>query len=199
MKCASEQRSFRGHRVLPAVALVLATAVLMLTGVACTETGTVKPDQPVTQFRVFFNNDTLTGGRTECDAVFPVARATPASPDPVATALESLFLGPSTAERARGYRSFFSQRTVNLLKRVQIKSGTAYVDLRDQRSELAGATSSCGSAEFLSQILRTLGEFPDVNRVIFAIEGDPAQFYDWLEMECAPSNDNCNPAPFASP
>jgi hypothetical protein len=35
--------------------------------------------------------------------------------------------------------------------------------------------------------------------VIFAVEGQPGVFYDWMELECGPGNDNCDPAPFASP
>lgn len=60
-------------------------------------------------------------------------------------------------------------------------------------------SESCGSAEFFSQIRRTLGEFPNIDRIIFAIEGYPEVFYDWMELECDRSNDNCDPSSFAPP
>jgi spore germination protein GerM len=167
--------------------------------VACTETRVSIPDQPTLAFSVFFNNDTLTGGTTVCDSVFPVPRSGPPTTNLAYASLEALFIGPTVEERAMGYRSFFSERTSDLLKRVRIIDRTAYVDLLDLRRELAGATSSCGSAEFLSQIQRTLEEVPGIDRVILAIDGAPALFYDWMEMECNQSNDNCDPTHFASP
>jgi hypothetical protein len=74
--------------------------------------------------------------------------------------------------------------------------GTAYVDLEDPRDLLAGATSSCGAAEFQSEISTTLRQFPTVERVIFAIEGDPRAFYNWMGEPCGSANDDCDPQPF---
>ncbi len=181
------------------VLLMLAAFITLVSAGGCTETPVTASDRPATRFNVYFNNDDLTDGKTVCDAVFPLARSSPSTTHAASAALEALFLGPTPEERLRGYRSFFSERTVGLLKRLKIEAGTAYVDLQDRRRELAGATSSCGSAEFFSQILRTLGEFPSIDRVIFAIEGNPEVFYDWMELECDRSNDNCDPGPFASP
>lgn len=181
------------------VLLMLAAFITLVSAGGCAETPVTASDRPATRFNVYFNNDSLTEGKTVCDAVFPLARSSPSTTLVANAALEALFLGPTPEERLRGYRSFFSERTAGLLKRLKIEAGTAYVDLQDRRRELAGATSSCGSAEFFSQILRTLGEFPSIDRVIFAIEGNPEVFYDWMELECDLSNDNCDPGPFASP
>jgi len=181
------------------VLLLLAAFITLVSAGGCSETPVTAPDRPATRFNVYFNNDSLTDGKTVCDAVFPVARSSPSTTRVASAALEALFLGPTPEERLRGYRSFFSERTAGLLKRLKIKAGTAYVDLQDRRRELAGATSSCGSAEFFSQIRRTLGEFPTIERVIFAIEGNPEVFYDWMELECDRSNDNCDPGHFAPP
>jgi hypothetical protein len=175
--------------------LSVALIVLAATG-GCAEIPSPQRDQPISQFSVYFNNDDLAGNTTACDAVFPVPRSSMSTTNGAAAALEALLRGPTPAERSRGYRSFFSVRTAGLLKRLKIKDGVAYVDLHDRRQELTGATSSCGSAEFLTQIQRTLGQFPTIERIIFAIEGQPRTFYDWMELECDQTNDNCNPGPF---
>ena len=147
-------------RAAKTVLLLLAAFITLVTAAGCAETPVTAPDRPAIRFNVYFNNDGLTDGKTVCDAVFPVARSSPSTTQVASAALEALFLGPTPEERLQGYRSFFSERTAGLLKRLKIEDGTAYVDLQDRRRELAGATSSCGSAEFFSQIRRTLGEFP---------------------------------------
>lgn len=181
------------------VFLLVATFITLLTMGGCAETPNPAHNLPDGQFNVYFNNDGLTDGLPVCDAVFPVPRSSQPTTNEAAAALEMLFLGPTATERAQGYRSFFSERTSGLLKRLRIEAGTAYVDLHDRRRELAGATSSCGSAEFFSQIQHTLREFPSIERIIFAIEGKPDVFYDWMELECDLTNDNCDPRPFALP
>jgi hypothetical protein len=104
--------------------------------------------------------------------------------------------GQAEAERGAGYRSPFSAATAGWLRRVHIEHGTAYVDLHDLRAQLGGATSSCGAAELLTQIERTLRQFQTVRRVILAIDGEPRRFYEWLGQDCDLSNDRCDAAPF---
>jgi hypothetical protein len=169
--------------------------VLVATG-GCAEIPSAQRDQPISQFSVYFNNDDLAKNTMVCDAVFPVPRSSPSITNVAAAALEALFRGPTPVESSQGYRSFFSVRTAGLLKRLKIEAGIAYVDLHDRRQELTGATSSCGSAEFFTQIQRTLGQFPTIERIIFAIEEQPRVFYDWMELECDQTNDNCHPGPF---
>ncbi len=178
--------------------LFLAITTLVVAG-GCTETRPPPQDQTVSRFNVYFNNDVLTNGKTVCDAVFPVPRSSPYASNTAVAALDMLFHGPTPDERSQGYRSFFSEKTAGLLRRLKIESGTAYVDLYGSYGELSGVTSSCGSAEFFSQIQRTLGEFPTIDRTIFAIEGDPRAFYNWMELECDMSNNNCDQVPFTTP
>ena len=99
------------------------------------------------------------------------------------------------AERADGYRSPFSAASAGLLRRVLIEHGTAYVNLNDPRALLDGATSSCGAAEFQTQVERTLRQFPTVRRVILAIDGEPRRFYEWMGQDCDLSNDQCDAGP----
>jgi spore germination protein GerM len=150
----------------------------------------------VSSFKVYFNNDRLATDSSACSAVFAVDRTVPKTSAIAAAALRNLFRGPSSRERSEGYRSFFSASTAGLLRRVRIEAKTAYLDLNDMRHILSGATSSCGSAELQAQVERTLLQFPTVERVIYAIEGDPRTFYEWMNEPCSQANDNCDAAPF---
>jgi spore germination protein GerM len=149
-----------------------------------------------TTLLVYFNNERLASKPDDCAIVFEVRRAIPRTEGVAAAALRQLFAGPTEAEREAGYRSPFSAATAGLLRRVFIIDGTAYVDLNDPRALLPGATSSCGAAEFGSQIERTLRQFSTVRRVIVAIDGDPRRYYEWLDLECDLTNDRCDAAPF---
>ncbi|MBS0402237.1 MAG: GerMN domain-containing protein [Proteobacteria bacterium] len=148
-----------------------------------------------TVLRVYFNHQRLAAVADDCAIVFERLREVPKTEAVAAAALRQLFAGPTEAERAAGYRSPFSAATAGLLKRVFIEHGTAYVDLHDPRALLPGVTSSCGAAEFGTQIERTLRQFPTVRRVILAIDGDPRSFYDWMGQDCDLRNDHCDASP----
>ncbi|WP_157818106.1 GerMN domain-containing protein [Candidatus Thiodictyon syntrophicum] len=158
--------------------------------------GAAPVDANLTSFTLYFNNDGLNTDARDCAAVFPVTRTVPRTAAVATTALRGLFAGPTPDERQAGYYSFFSSATAGLLKRVRIASGTAYVDLNDPRDLLSGATSSCGAAQLRTQLDRTLRQFPSVERVRYAIDGDPRAFYEWLNEPCAAANDHCDPRPF---
>jgi hypothetical protein len=157
---------------------ILALGLVLPSG--CSRDDASAAGETTTSFHVFFHNDVLSGDPSDCEAVFPVQRSAPRDPAVAAMALRSLFAGPTPDERVQGYRSFFSAATAGLLKSVRIESGVAYVDLHDPRALLAGATSSCGSAELLSEMLATLRQFPTVERAIYAIEDDRQAFYQWM-------------------
>ncbi len=134
----------------------------------------------------------------DCARVQPVRRDLPSTRAVATASLQQLFAGPSADERAAGLRSPFSAATAGLLKRLVIRRGTAYVDLHDLRSQLGGATSSCGALELRSQIERTLLQFPTVQKVRLAIDGDPRALHEWLGEPCDASNAHCDPRPFRS-
>ncbi len=148
---------------------------------------------------VYFSNPRLAADPTDCSAAVARDRSVPRTAGVATAVLQQLFAGPTAAEQAMGYRSPFSSATAGLLKRVHVQGGTAYVDLHDLRAELAGTTSSCGAAEFQSQVQRTLRQFASIQRVVFAIEGQPRTFYDWMNEGCGPANGHCDARPFAAP
>lgn len=149
-----------------------------------------------TRVQVWFPNDRLNPDPQDCRAVFPVERRVPRTLAVAAASLRELFAGPTPAEAAAGYRSVFSPATAGLLRHVHIRDGTAYVDLHDRGEAMAGATSSCGAAEFQAQVARTLQRYPTIDRVIFAFDGSPRAFYEWMNESCGPANDDCDPRPF---
>lgn len=128
----------------------------------------------------------------DCGRVFAVTRTVPKTSAVAKAALGELFRGPTPEEFNQGYRSWFSEETRSILRSVKVIEGTAYVDLRDIRILLPGATSSCGSAEFFAQVETTLKQFPTIKRVIFAINGATRTFYEWMQIACDKSNNYCN-------
>lgn len=147
--------------------------------------------------QVFYGNERLgNASANPCRQVYPLRREVPRGSDLAGAALEQLFAGPSVAERAQGYSSWFSEHTANALKRFWTLDGTAYVDLADIRSTIPNASTSCGSGQLLSQMESTLKQFGTVRRILYAIEGQPRTFYDWLQIGCEESSDYCDDRPF---
>jgi len=192
---------FRSAMAAPRVgiAVSLLAALLMLISTtmvsATTEAGSTDRAKE-THFLVYFSHDVPDGDPYDCTAVFPVERSVPKTRAIATAALQELFRGPTQREREAGYRSFFSSETTGLLRRLRVAAGHAYLDLHDMRAALSNATSSCGAAELRSQIERTLLQFPSITRVIYAIEGDPRAFYEWINEPCDETNKGCDPQPF---
>ena len=161
--------------------------------------GRAKAQEQSTTFAVYFHNTGLSANAEICDRVFPLVRTVPATHAVAREALNSLFAGPSLAEQKQGYHSPFNYRTEGILKNIRIVRQTAYVDLHDIRPVLPGTSSSCGSAEFFAEVQSTLRQFPSVRRIVFAIDGKPREFYDWMQAECDRSNNHCDPRPFVLP
>lgn len=151
--------------------------------------------QETTTVTVYFSRD----GQEDCAAVAPLDRVVPASTDSATTTLEQLFAGPTESEMAEGYSSWFSAETASILLSLRIDGSTAYLNLKDIRPIIPGANSSCGSQMFFTQIETTLKNIVPVEKVLYAIEGDPVAFYEWIQIGCDPVLNNCDPAPFAAP
>ncbi|MGB2694788.1 MAG: GerMN domain-containing protein [Dehalococcoidia bacterium] len=190
------------------LALVLAVLLSMaLAAVACND-GKEEPapdTQPTTApteeartmpVTVYFANTEQNPNMEDCSLVFPTERQVPTTDTVAEATLTELFRGPNDAEASEGFRSFFSSETDGVLIGLKIEGDTAYVNLADIRGIISGANSSCGSAEFFAEVEQTLADAASVRRVIFAIDGDPATFYEWMPIGCGESNDNCDPTPF---
>ncbi|NCD18136.1 MAG: hypothetical protein EOL91_12675 [Actinobacteria bacterium] len=151
---------------------------------------------------VFLGNSILNRDG-DCSLTFPVPRrvATPAGPVEVTeAAVEELLAGPTQAEVADGYTSWFSlETTAGGLISVRLDGDTAYVNLVDHAGRINNASTSCGAAGYVAQLEDTVRTASGATRVLFAFDGDPEAFWYWLQIACTPANDFCDPAPFAGP
>lgn len=165
---------------------------ILLLVLAITLQEAIAADEAQHEITVFYGNDRLGAGLSSCTSVFPVKRRVPVSPRVAATALNQLFQGPTADEKAAGYYSVFSAQTADLLIDVKVIRGTAYVNLADLRDQLTVASSSCGEAEFQTEISRTLLQYRSIRRIIYAIEGSAMAFYKWMGEPCDKLNDYCS-------
>lgn len=146
-----------------------------------------------TTINVYFLNSKDDPNIEDCTAVKPTPRTIPKTQAIARAALEELFKGVTPEEEAKGFTSFPAEDTRGVLKSINIKRGVAYVNFNPIVYEKMGnATSSCGSGWF-SSIEATLTQFPTVKKVFYAVDGDVAGFYDWVQVgECPKELKNCD-------
>lgn len=146
--------------------------------------------------QLYFNNSIFNPNLEDCRKVYPVTREFDKMPENMAfQSLTELLKGPTPEEISQGYTLFFSEKTKLILKNLKIKDETAYVNFRDFRSIIPNVSASCGSAEFIAEIETTLKQFPNIKKVVIAIEDKPAVFYEWIQLGCSKEN-NCDERPF---
>ncbi len=115
-----------------------------------------------------------------CTEVFPVTRTVDAE-HPVPGALEELLTGPTADERGAGYGGWFTPATAEVLLHVEVIDGTARVVLRDLRTIIPSASTSCGSSMLLGMLDSTLLALEGVDATRYAL-ADQAAFYAWLQL-----------------
>jgi spore germination protein GerM len=131
--------------------------------------------------------------------VFPVTRRIPKTAGVARAALEQLFTGPNSEEKAKGFYSDFSAETKSFFLSVNVKNKVAYVNLNDPSfTPVTGNfTTSCGGSNFFDQVNKTLKQFPSIKTAFFAIKGDPSLFHDWMQVgECPRGLKNCDGSNF---
>jgi spore germination protein GerM len=140
-----------------------------------------------TRIKVYLGNSEKNPQSEDCTKVFAVSREIPPTKAVAAAALQELFKGVTAEEKAKNYESLFSPESASILHKVNIKNGIAYVNLKTGITEsVNSASTSCGRDMFFAQIEKTLKQFPTVKKVFFAIEGKPADFYDWIGIGACP-------------
>lgn len=151
-----------------------------------------------TSVKIFLGNDVQNPNAEDCGKVFAVSRQIPKTKAVARAALEELLKGTTEEEKARNYYSTFPADSKSILKKINVKKGAAYINFRANIKEvLSGASSSCGSQAFFAQIENTLKQFPTIKKVFYAIEGKPADFYDWVQIgECPKELKNCRGSDF---
>lgn len=119
-----------------------------------------------TTVKVFFGNEKRNPNSDPCSLVYPATRVVPKTQGVARAALEQLFMGPTEKEKAEGFHSWFTPASKSILKSVNIKNKTAYVNLKaDTFSILSGNVStSCGGSQFMSEMETTLLQFPGIKK-----------------------------------
>lgn len=159
-------------------------------------TPTAQPTESASSVTIYFANSQQNNNTTDCSVVTGVVRTIPKTSAIAKAALNELFKGPTTSEKAQGYSSLFSNATSDILLSITIQEQIAYVNLKDIRSRLPNASTSCGSTQFFAEVESTLKQFEGIQKVIYAINGDPEQFYEWMQIGCTKDNNNCDATPF---
>ncbi|GIU91628.1 MAG: hypothetical protein KatS3mg011_0534 [Acidimicrobiia bacterium] len=122
----------------------------------------------------------------EPDRPVAAARSIPRE-EPLRGALRHLLGGPTEEEEGVGLSSWFSQQTSNLLLSATLEDATAVVDFSAALPEvIPNASTSAGSASLLGSLNATVFQFPEVERVIYSLDGDCEAFWGWLQSACDP-------------
>jgi spore germination protein GerM len=144
--------------------------------------------------KVYFLASTNIETFEDCAKVRAVTRTIPKTKSVAKAALEELFKGPTEKEKKDGLSSVFFEDTKSILLGIKIKKGAAYVNLDGLVIEkLGSATTSCGGAGYDASVEKTLKQFPTIKKIFFAIDGDPAIYYNWMQIgECPKELKNCS-------
>lgn len=177
---------------------ILATQIPQ-TATGSTDTGSTNTGDMIQTMDIDIYFQTLRDNANleDCGKVSRVTRTIPMSDAPATAALEQLFIGPTTQEKSDGLLDFMITNNMgDALNRVFVEGGVVYLDWDDLRQLIPSAGSSCGSVGFLRPIEATLLQFPTVTKVIHAIDGQPAIFYEWIQMGCTADNNYCDTSPY---
>src|SRR5262245_59792086 len=126
----------------------------------------VQAQQRTMKIKLYFPNTKY--DQPDCSVpVHPTVRTIERTNATAKAALEQLFAGPTSEDKAKGFYSDFSDATKSLLISVNIKNRAAYVNLRDltATSSIGNFTTSCGGSNFFGQVESTLKQFPTIRKV----------------------------------
>lgn len=143
--------------------------------------------------KLYFLNEKTNPNLEDCRKVEPVSRTIPKTKAVAGVALEEFLKGVTPDEAKQGFISFTPEETKGILKSIKIKNKSAYINFnKNVFDQMGSATTSCGGG-FFSSIEQTLFQFPTIKKVFYAIEGEPADFYDWVQVgECPTELKNCS-------
>lgn len=145
------------------------------------------------KIRVYFLNEKTNPNLEDCRKVEPVTRTIPRTKATANAALEELLKGVTPEESKQGFVSFTPEETKGILKSIKIKNKNAYINFnKNVYDQMGTATTSCGGG-FFSSVEQTLYQFPTIKKVFYAVEGNPSDFYDWVQVgECPKELKNCS-------
>jgi len=139
------------------------------------------------KIKLYFTDEVNNPGIGDCGKVRAVERTIPKTNAPATATLKELFKGATDKEVATGLAPAFTPEYADVIISVNVKNGAAYVNLRKSIQEkMSFVSSTCGGMTFHSSILATLRQFPTIDRVYYAIEGSPREYYEWTQAGDCP-------------
>lgn len=171
--------------------------LLLFTAIFAAGPGIAAAQKPATMtVKVYFHPDKLDPEWDDCNKVAPVTRTVPRSASVATAALLELLKGP-TPEEAKAFSGFGPPETDGILKSVNVKNGTAYVNFTKRAfQQMGNATSSCGGG-FFAMTDATLMQFPTIRKVVYAVEGNTDEFYGWVQVgDCPHGKKHCSSSNF---
>ncbi len=147
-----------------------------------------------TKVKIYLGNSEKNLQTEDCGKVFVVTRNVSKTKAVAKAALVELFKGVTDEEKAKSYESVFSNESASILKGLNIRNDSAYVNFSDNiQTSVSSASASCARDTFFAQVEKTLKQFPKIKKVFYAIEGKPADFYDWIGIgECPKELGKCS-------
>jgi spore germination protein GerM len=169
---------------------------IFLVGLMCLAfvAGALGQNKETMSIKLYFTDTVNNPGIEDCGKVRAVERIIAKTKTPATAVMRELFKGATKEEAATGLSSAFDPDTSDIFISVKVKRGAAYVNLRKTiREKMSFVSSSCGGLTFHASILATLQQFPTIKRVYYAIEGSPADYYDWTQAGGCPDEiRNCS-------
>jgi len=148
--------------------------------------------------KVFFHNETFNPIQEDCRKVYPTTRTIPKTAAVARAALDELLKGTTDAERKNEFWSFRAEDTKDIIRGLNVKGGVAYLNFKKAVFEkLGNTTSSCGSG-FYSSIEATLTQFKSIKKVVYAVEANTNDFYEWVQVGGCPHGKHCDARNFVS-
>ncbi len=141
--------------------------------------------------KVYFHPDKLDPEWLDCNKVKAVTRTIPKTASVATAALKELLKGP-TPEEAKKFSGFGPPETDGILKNINVKNGTAYVNFTERLPvQMGNAATSCGGG-FFAMTEATLKQFPTIKKVVYAVDGNTNEFYEWVQVgECPHGKRHC--------
>ena len=139
--------------------------------------GETDPATPSDGVLVYF-----TCGTSPLAQPFPLVRPVSGSSteELLTEALAELLAGPTAEERDRGWRSWFSSATADMLISATVTEGDAAVDFADFSQLIPNASTSAGRRQLLGELQSTVFQFPEISRLDLRIDGNCLDFWSWL-------------------
>jgi hypothetical protein len=141
------------------------------------------PSVVLTEVTLYFT-DTEELQVADCGAVLAARRVVPDSLATPTHVLRLLLDGVGVSERSAGMSSQFDpapaigadRPLADYLLGIEVRDGTAFLDFAPGALPYLN-NAACLQAAVKQPIIRTLQEFPEIDRVVFRIGGEP--FEDW--------------------